>query len=170
MSALTHDVRDQAIVEAQLQRPLKSEWRVARRCHLGVPMAIENHPYMQDGTPFPTLYWLTCPILAKRASQLEGQGWMADLNGRLSEDESLRARLKTALIRLLARREEHAHLIDSGAPPGGGPDKVKCLHAHLAHELSDPPNPVGSLTLSTVGWPDCRVPCVDTPGPRTVTL
>ena len=160
MSTLTHDPRDQALVEAQLQRPLNSAWRVARRCHLGVPMAIENHPYMEDGTPFPTLYWLTCPVLVKRASQLEGQGWMADLNDRLTEDESLRARLKTALTRLIARREQHAHLVDSGAPPGGGPDKVKCLHAHLAHELSDSPNPVGSLTLSTVGWPDCRVPCV----------
>ena len=160
MTELTHDPRDEAIVEAQLQRPLQSAWRVARRCHLGIPMAIENHPYLEDGTPFPTLFWLTCPILVKRASQLEGQGWMAELNDRLSEDEALRSRLKAALTRLIARREGHAHLVDSGSLPGGGPDKVKCLHAHVAHELSDAPNPVGGLTLSTVGWPDCRVPCV----------
>lgn len=160
MPELSHDARDQAVVEAQLHRPLRGDWRVARRCHLGVPMAIENHPYLEDGTPFPTLFWLTCPILAKRASQLEGKGWMASLNDRLTEDESLHARVKIAIAHLIARRESHAHLDDSGSPPGGGPDRVKCLHAHLAHELSDPPNPVGSLTLSTTGWPDCRVPCV----------
>jgi hypothetical protein len=160
MSELIHDARDEAVVQAQIGRPLRGRWRVARRCHLGVPMSIENHPYLDDETPFPTLFWLTCPVLAKRASRLEGGGWMASLNDRLEDDESLRARLRTALSRLLARREEHAHFVDSGAPPGGGPDKVKCLHAHMAHELSDGPNPVGSLALATTGWPDCRVPCV----------
>jgi hypothetical protein len=160
MPELTHDTRDEAVVEAQIGRPLRGDWRVARRCHLGVPMAIENHSYLEDGTPFPTLFWLTCPVLVKRASQLEGQGWMASLNDRLHADEALRARLKAAIVRLIARREAHGHLEDAGSPPGGGPDRVKCLHAHTAHELGDPPNPIGSLTLSTAGWPDCRVPCV----------
>ena len=160
MADLIHDARDEAVVQAQIGRPMRGRWRVARRCHLGVPMAIENHPYLDDGTPFPTLFWLTCPILAKRVSGLEGQGWMAGLNERLVDDEAVRTRLKSAIARLLARREAHAHLVDSGAPPGGGPDKVKCLHAHVAHELSDGPNPVGGLALSQSGWPDCRVPCV----------
>lgn len=160
MVALEHSEHDRVVVEAQLRRPLRGEWSVSRRCHLGVPMAIENHPYLEDGTPFPTLFYLTCPVLVKRASQLEGGGWMAALNGRLSDDESLRTRLKGALVRLLGRRDSHARLVDSGAPPGGGPNRVKCLHAHVAHELSDPPNPVGALTMSRAAWPDCRVPCV----------
>lgn len=160
MGELVHSERDRAIVEAQLGRPLRGQWRVARRCHLGVPMAIENHPYLEDGTPFPTLFWLTCPVLLKRASRLEGGGYMAAVNQELADDEALVARLKAALTRLVARRDEHAHLVDSGSLPGGGPHKVKCLHAHVAHELSDPPNPIGSLTLSRTGWPDCRVPCV----------
>jgi hypothetical protein len=160
MAQLEHSENDRAVVEAQLGRPLRGLWSVSRRCHLGVPMAIENHPSLEDGTPFPTLFWLTCPLLVKRASQLEGGGWMATLNDKLADDEALRARLKSALDRLIERREMHGHLVDSGAPPGGGPDRVKCLHAHVAHELSDPPNPVGSLTLSNTGWPDCRVPCV----------
>ncbi|MDQ3981963.1 MAG: DUF501 domain-containing protein, partial [Actinomycetota bacterium] len=41
-----------------------------------------------------------------------------------------------------------------------GPDRVKCLHAHLAHELADPPNPIGARTLASTGWPDCVAPCV----------
>lgn len=31
--------------------------------------------------------------------------------------------------------------------PGGGPDRVKCLHAHLAHHLISADNPVGMLVL-----------------------
>ena len=160
MGELVHSEQDRAVVEAQLGRPLRGRWAVSRRCHLGVPMAIENHPYLEDATPFPTLFWLTCPLLVKRASQLEGGGWMAELNDELAEDEALRARLGSAIDRLIARRHRHAHLIDAGVPPGGGPDRVKCLHAHVAHELSDPPNPVGALTIERAGWPDCRVPCV----------
>ena len=97
MAELTHSDLDRRVVEAQLHRPLRGEWRVARRCHLGVPMAIENHPYLEDGTPFPTLYWLTCPVLIKRAARLEGEGWMASLNEKLTEDEALRVRLRGAL-------------------------------------------------------------------------
>ena len=161
MPELVHSTEDATIVEAQIGRPLRGRWAVARRCHLGVPMAIENHPYLEDATPFPTLFWLTCPILVKRASQLEGRGWMAELNDRLADDDALRSRLKTAIDRLLRRRNAHAHLVDAGAPPGGGPERVKCLHAHVAHELGDAPNPVGALTLANAGWPDCRVPCVE---------
>jgi uncharacterized protein len=164
MPKLTHSDPDLRVVEAQIGRPLRGEWSVARRCHLGVPMAIENHPYLEDGTPFPTLFWLTCPILVKRASQLEGGGWMAALNDRLEDDEALRVRLESAIERLKVRRDEHAPLADSGAPPGGGPRRVKCLHSHLAHELSDAPNPVGALTLSNTGWPDCVLPCVSQDG------
>jgi hypothetical protein len=50
-----------------------------------------------------------------------------------------------------------------GAHPGGA-GRVKCLHAHLAHELADAPNPVGAATLARTGWPDCRLPCFEAQG------
>jgi hypothetical protein len=127
-------------------------------------MAIENHPRLEDGSPFPTLYWLTCPILIKRASTLESHGAMNALTERLQTEPELRARLADAVTRLAARRDEHEAIEVSGGPPGGGPDRVKCLHAHAAHELAAPPNPIGALTLAETGWPDCRLPCV-TPEP-----
>lgn len=127
-------------------------------------MVIENHPRLEDGAPFPTLYWLTCPILVKRASRLESEGAMARLTGRLVNEPRLQADLGDALTRLKAQRDEHEVIVDSGGPPGGGPDRVKCLHSHLAQELAAPPNPVGSLTLAATGWPDCRVPCVSGAG------
>ena len=158
---LRHSDADEHIVQAQLGRPLRGWWAVGRRCHLGLPMVIENHPRMEDGTPFPTLFWLTCPLLVKRASRLESEGWMTAVNAELEASAPLRGRLADALTRYRSRRDGHERL-ERAAPPGGGPDRVKCLHAHLAHELVQPPNAVGSITLARTGWPDCVAPCVVT--------
>ena len=152
---------ERALVEAQLGRPLRGHWRVARRCHLGVPMAVETGPRLEDGTPFPTLFWLTCPLLIKRASHLESNGYMRVLTDRLGRDEQSQGRQRDAVYRYSARRD--AHEVIDATQPGGGPDRIKCLHAHLAHELADGPNPVGSATLAQTGWPDCIVPCVELP-------
>jgi hypothetical protein len=156
---LVHSDEEEAIVAAQLGRPVRGRWRVARRCHLGVPMVIENHPRLDDGTPFPTLFWLSCPVLVKRVGGLEAGGAMAAVSARL-EAAPERARLVRALARYRSRRDAREVVGDSGAPPGGGPERVKCLHAHVAQELADGPNPVGSWALAATGWPDCALACV----------
>ncbi|MGH2752363.1 MAG: DUF501 domain-containing protein [Actinomycetota bacterium] len=148
---------DLSVVEAQLGRPLRGTWRVVRRCHLGVPMVVETYPRLEDGSPFPTLFWLTCPLLVRRASHLEAQGYMGVFTERLQRDQGAHERLQGAVDRYTARRDGHE--IVEGAQPGGGPDRVKCLHAHLAQELADPPNPVGAMALAQTGWPDCLLPC-----------
>lgn len=129
-------------------------------------MVIENHPVLPNGAPFPTLYWLSCPVLLKRVSHLEADGEMAALNERLSGAPGLRERLVSAVGQLRARRDTHAIIEESGAPPGGGPDKVKCLHAHVAQELAMPGDPVGALALAATGWPDCREACVSVASAR----
>lgn len=136
---------------------------MARRCHLGVPMVVESHPRLDDGSPFPTLFWLTCPLLVKRASALEAKGGMARLTERLRKEPDLRNRMTSAVARYERRRDDLERL-PPGATPGGGPERIKCLHAHLAHELADAPNAVGALTLAACGWPDCVLPCVASPG------
>jgi uncharacterized protein len=163
MADLQHTDSDAAIVSAQLGREARGRWAVARRCHLGVPMVIENSPVLEDGSPFPTLFWLTCPMLVKRASRLEADGRMTEYSTRLQESETAVQSLTSAIERYRARRDEHAVIAESGGPPGGGPDRVKCIHAHVAHELADPPNPVGAQALAEVGWPDCRQPCFGAP-------
>ena len=143
---------------AQLGRAPRGRWGVARRCHLDVPMAIESHPRLEDASPFPTLFWLTCPILVKRVSTLEAEGWMKDASERLQADAALRNRLASSLDAYRDRRDAHERIpVDS--PPGGGPERVKCVHVHLAHQLADPPNPIGVKALADTGWPDCISPC-----------
>ena len=126
-------------------------------------MVIESHPLLEDGTPFPTLYWLTCPILSKRVAKLESEGAMADMNERLARDADLKQRLTRALDGYRALRDDHAVIDDKGAPPGGGPDRVKCLHAHVAHQVATGENPVGAVTVAATGWPDCIALCVGEP-------
>jgi len=122
-------------------------------------MVIENHPRLDDGSPFPTLFWLTCPVLIKRIGTIEANGWMNAVNDRLAADGVARTRLEDALQRYRAHRDSHEVIDDSGAPPGGGPDRIKCVHAHVAHQLSQGGNPVGAQALAAAGYPDCVVPC-----------
>ena len=122
-------------------------------------MVIESHPRLEDGSPFPTTFWLTCPILSKRVSTLEGDGRMTELNGRLASDGAARDRLAAAIAAYITRRDEHERI--EGDIPGGGPERVKCLHAHTAHELVSGANPAGSWSLSQAGFPDCRQACYE---------
>ena len=160
---LAHSDADARTVSAQLGRPARGRWQVAARCHLGLPTVIENHPRLEDGSPFPTLFWLTCPVLVKRVSRQEAAGRMQSITRSLAMDARLRERLAAALRRYANRRAEHEPIEVAGGPPGGGPDRVKCLHAHTAHEVAGGNNPIGARTLAASGWPECVTPCVPAP-------
>src|SRR5436305_3783965 len=62
------DPRDVRTVEEQLGRTPRAIRRVAHRCGCGLPDVVETFPRLADGTPFPTLYYLTCPRAAKEIS------------------------------------------------------------------------------------------------------
>ena len=123
-------------------------------------MVIESYPRLDDGSPFPTTFWLTCPVLVRRIGGIEAEGWMNSMNERLATDPETTRRLADAISDYRARRDSHEVIEDAGSPPGGGPDRVKCVHAHVAYELVAS-NPVGSAALSEVGFPDCRAACFE---------
>ena len=58
--------KDKKIVEVQIDRTLRSDVIVSSRCHFNFPTAIKVPPNLNDGTPFPTTYWLTCPMYNKK--------------------------------------------------------------------------------------------------------
>lgn len=127
---------------------------------------IETQSHLDDGTPFPTLWWLTCRSLAKAVGRLEAGGWMAAFNERLAGDADLAEELRRATLAYAARRDAMEPLA-SGSPrrghPGGGgtpTGRVKCLHAHTAHQLVSGDNPVGAAVLAELGWVDPETPCV----------
>ncbi len=146
------------MVAAQLGRPPRGVMAIAHRCPCGLPDVVQTAPRLPDGTPFPTLYYLTCPRASAAISRLEAAGLMREMSGRLQSDESLRARYQAAHEDYLARRDEAAR--QAGLEPlppgtqsaGGMPDRVKCLHALAAHALAVPGvNPLGDEAVEAAG-------------------
>jgi hypothetical protein len=150
-------------VAAQLGRSPRGTRFVAHRCPCGNPDVVETTPRLPDGTPFPTLYYLTCPRAVAECSRLESALVMKDQNARLAADPELAGAYAAAHADYLARREAVGHVPEiAGVSAGGMPTRVKCLHVHLAHRLAAGPgvNPIGDETLTLVApwWPDG--PCV----------
>lgn len=159
---------DVAAVGRQLGRPARDVLAVASRCRCGLPEVVVTAPRLADGTPFPTLYYLTCPTLAAAISTLESEGVMAHMQQRLGEDPELAARYRRAHERYLAARAEYGEVPEiEGVSAGGMPDRVKCLHVLVAHALAEGPgvNPLGDETLAMLrerGVLD-RPRCVEVP-------
>ena len=146
------DPADLAAVHAQLKREPRGVRGVAHRCPCGNPTVISTAPRLPDGTPFPTLYYLTCPRISAAASTQESAGVMRDMTDRLAEDEALAAAYRAAHESYLAERNAIESL-GTDVSAGGMPDRVKCLHVLIAHALAKGPgiNPLGDEALATVG-------------------
>ncbi|MHA6796690.1 DUF501 domain-containing protein [Pseudonocardia bannensis] len=151
---------DAAAVAAQLGRPPRAVRRVAHRCACGLPSVVQTAPRLADGTPFPTLYYLTCSRLAARLGTLEAEGRMREMTDRLAEDPELAAAYRRAHESYLAERNAIESL-GTEVSAGGMPDRVKCLHVHAAHALAVGPgvNPFGDEALAEVGEWWAAGPC-----------
>ena len=159
--------RDLAVVARQLGRPPRGVLAVARRCPCGLPDVVQTAPRLPDGTPFPTLFYLTCPRASAAVSRLEAAGVMRDMTERVRTDPELRASYASAHQDYLARRAEAgraaglAPLPATAASAGGMPDRVKCLHALVAQELAVPgSNPLGREAIEQAGPWWAAGPCV----------
>jgi uncharacterized protein len=149
---------DTAAVALQLGREPRGLLAVAHRCPCGLPDVVETAPRLPDGTPFPTLYYLTCQRAAAAVSRLEAGGVMKEMTQRLATDPELKRAYVEAHHDYLARRDEAARTagvapLPPGTPSAGGmPDRVKCLHALVAHELAAPgANPLGREAIGAAG-------------------
>lgn len=163
---------DQAVVAAQIGRPLRSAVTVGVRCHLGCPVVVVVPPVLDDGTPFPTRYWLCCPLAQRRVGRLESAGGVAAVERRAAADPAFAALLDEAHRRYAAERD--AALSGSPGPypaggVGGARAGVKCLHAHYADHAAGNDNPVGRMVAPWVEPLDCAEPCVAEEAGRTVT-
>jgi hypothetical protein len=159
------DASDRAAVAAQLGRPARAMRGVAHRCPCGLPDVVETSPRLEDGTPFPTLFYLTCPRACSAVSRLEAGGVMHTMTERLSADPGLAARHAEAHRDYLARREAIAEVPEiAGTSAGGMPGRVKCLHVLAAHALAAGPevSPLGDETLAMLPEWWTSGPCVVT--------
>ena len=155
---ITPAVRE--VVERQLGRPPRAMVAVAHRCPCGQPDVVETSPRLEDGTPFPTLYYLTCPRATAAASRLESTGRMREWQDELGTDPELATAYRAAHEAYLAERDALGAL-PTRSSAGGMPDRVKCLHALAAHALAAGPgvNPLGDRAVAGMGEWWAAEPC-----------
>jgi uncharacterized protein len=138
-------------VRGQLGRVPRGVVAVAHRCRCGRPDVVTTAPRLDDGTPFPTLYYLTCPRASGVIGTLEASGLMREMTERLGSDPDLAERYRAAHADYLARRAELGDVPEiAGISAGGMPDRVKCLHVLVGHALAAGPgvNPLGDEALA----------------------
>jgi hypothetical protein len=156
---------DIAAVSQQLGRPARNVIGIAARCVCGNPTVVATKPRLDDGTPFPTLYYLSHPAATAAISTLEATQVMNEFSELLADDE-VAARYRSAHESYLADREsiDHVDEID-GISAGGMPTRVKCLHALAGHSLAAGPgvNPIGDLALERAAWSPLVCECAITP-------
>jgi hypothetical protein len=152
---------DLAAVALQLQRPPRATRHVAHRCTCGLPDVVETSPRLEDGTPFPTVFYLTCPRLRSAIGRLEASGLMREMTDRLATDPDLAARYQRAHESYLAHRDAIESL-GTTISAGGMPNRVKCLHVLVAHSLAVGAgvNPFGDEALAMLGSWGTGGPCV----------
>lgn len=151
---------DAAVAEQLIGRPLRGRSAVAVRCGWGLPAVLRVHPRLGDGTPFPTLFWLSCPLAAKHVGRLEAQGAMRALNDRLRDDPELAAEYAAASGRYVAARDRLGGPLPGDPSAGGMPARIKCLHSLYGHYLATSDNPVGAWIARRVEPMACPAPCV----------
>ncbi|CAB4558766.1 unannotated protein [freshwater metagenome] len=123
---------------------------------------VQTKPRLEDGTPFPTVYYLTLPAATSAVSTLEAEGLMTELQDRLSEDEDLARNYQSAHLSYLSDRAELGQVEEiDGISAGGMPTRVKCLHSLVAHSLAKGPgvNMIGDLALAACSWSPSRCVC-----------
>ncbi|WP_066040479.1 DUF501 domain-containing protein [Herbiconiux solani] len=155
--------RDLAVASAQLGRPVRNVLGIAARCVCGNPTVVATAPRLADGTPFPTLYYLSHPAATAAMSDLEAEHVMVEFQDALAGDE-LAAAYADAHQAYLADRSTFGDVPEiAGISAGGMPSRVKCLHALAAHALAAGPgvNPIGDLALERGDWSPLVCECVD---------
>ena len=154
--------KEKQIVELQIGRKLRSESKVVSKCHLNLPTVIEVPPNLDDGTPFPTTFWLTCPMYNKKIGSLESNGMIKDLDEQLDNNSLLRAQWEDRQKSYKEYREklkDKKSAINPQGGVGGAANSIKCLHAHTADELATNQNIIGKIVIETLGSFNCENPC-----------
>jgi hypothetical protein len=129
--------QDLDTIAEQLGRVPRGVRGISARCSCGTPLVVETEPRLPDGTPFPTLYYVTDDKLSSAIGTLEASGLMREMEVRLDTDAELAAAYRGAHEHYLATRtviDDVPELHDVTA--GGMPNRVKCLHVLVGHSLS----------------------------------
>jgi hypothetical protein len=155
---------DRDVVAVQIGRPPRSRVPVTLRCHLGLPIVIDVPPILDDGTPFPTMHWLTCPLATIRISRIESAGGVRVADDLIRTDDEVRVAFGAAMHRYARARNSLLPQGWDGPVPTGGiagsSGGVKCLHAQYADTAAGNDNPIGKDVARRIEPLACVTRCV----------
>lgn len=154
------DAAEVSTAESMIGRPMKAASAAAVRCAWGLPAVLRADPRTGAGEPFPTVFWLACPLANRAVSTLEASGAMRELNDRLAHDPEFRQAYDQAARRFVALRDRLGPPLPGAPTAGGMPDRVKCLHSLYAHYLATGDNPVGQWVAERLEPMACPARCV----------
>lgn len=155
-------VDDREIVARQLDRPPRAFRRVVVRCPFGRPAVTEQHPYDDEGEPFPTTYYLTCPHLVAAVSRLEAAGGVERWSKSVEQDPDLAHSLEDATEKQRAIRRglaagrtgsDGGASLELGIGGSRNPGRLKCLHAQVAFALAHPGYELGERIVAELPHP-----------------
>jgi hypothetical protein len=137
---------DREALERQLGRKPRAFRRVVVRCPYGRPAVTEQAAFDENGDPFPTTFWVTCPYLVAAISRLEAAGGVERWSRLAAEDPGLASSLASGTEEQRRLRPELPGGIGGATRTGS----LKCLHAHAAFALARPGYELGERILAEV--------------------
>ena len=156
---------DYARVAELLGREPTGAFDVVLRHPDGSPLVIANEPFLDDGTPMPTRFWLVGEPERTWIGRLESTGSINQAEAEIGDELIAAAHLRYAALRDSLISPDHVGPRPSGGV-GGTRVGVKCLHAHYAWFLVGGDDPVGRWVadrLAELG----HVASVSSPVPST---
>jgi hypothetical protein len=138
---------DRARVAQLLGREPHSAFDVVVRDHHGDPVVVRNAPFLDDGTPMPTRFYLVGTDMVTRVSRLEAARGVRQAEAEIDPDEITRVHERYAAERDAVIDPDHVGPRPHGGV-GGTRTGVKCLHAHVAYSLAGGDDPVGRWAIA----------------------
>jgi hypothetical protein len=140
---------DRVRVAQLLGREPRGAFDVVVRDDEGDPVVVRNAPFLDDGTPMPTRYYLVGASIVLEVSRLEARGGVREAEAAIPADEIRATHERYARERDAAIAPGHVGPRPTGGV-GGTRTGVKCLHAHVAHTLAGGDDPVGRWALAAI--------------------
>ncbi len=141
---------DIARVGELLGRIPQGQFEIVVRTKSGDPVVLRNAPFLNDGTPMPTRYWLLGEHETVIVGRLEATGGVNQAEADIGPTA-----LEETHNRYAAERDATIHPTHTGPRPFGGVGGtrvgVKCLHAHFGWWLAGGNDPVGQWVADKLG-------------------
>ena len=136
------NLADIARVGELLGRIPQGQFEIVVRTKSGDPVVLRNAPFLDDGTPMPTRYWLLGERETVIIGRLEASGGVNQAEADIGPTA-----LEETHNRYAAERDAAIDPTHTGPRPFGGVGGtrigVKCLHAHFGWWLAVGDDPVG---------------------------